>query len=157
MSDGGEEATTEEAVGHWYTLLPCAADQHWAVPQNALAEIVTLPGDDEQPPEELAWRGVSVPVLDFGRDDGSSWRERVGGTGLVAVFLGLEGERCDYWGVALRGAGLTVKRIAAADIVDAPDAVVEHATAAFTLGNTTYQVPDLVALQRQIAATLDAA
>ena len=118
---------------------------------------MTLHGDDEQPPEQLEWRGVSVPVLDFGREDGSPWRERVGGTGLVAVFLGLEGERCDYWGVALRGRGLTVMRIAPADIVDAPDAALEHATAAFTLGNTTYQVPDLAVLQRQIAASMDAA
>lgn len=143
-----------EAHGQWCVLLPCSDSEFWAVPQNALAEIVTLHAVPEQPPEELQWRSESVPVLDFGRDDGSRWRERVGGSGLVAVLLGLEGEGCDYWGVAVRGEGLAVRRVAQADVRDAPDAVAEHATAAFVLGGVTYQVPDLVALQRKIAASV---
>jgi len=144
----------QEAESHWCVLLPCSGSEFWAVPQNALAEIVTLHAVPEQPPEELQWRSESVPVLDFGRDDGSRWRERLGGSGLVAVLLGLEGEGCDYWGVALRGEGLAVRRVVPADVQDAPDAVAEHATAAFVLGGVTYQVPDLVALQRRIAASM---
>ena len=144
----------QEAESHWCVLLPCSGSEFWAVPQNALAEIVTLHAVPEQPPEVMQWRSESVPVLDFGRDDGSRWRERVGGSGLVAVLLGLEGEGCDYWGVAVRGEGLAVRRVAPADVRDAPDAVAEHASAAFVLGGVTYQVPDLVALQRRIAASM---
>ena len=155
MSNAPE--TVEEDDGQWCILLPLSGSERWAVPQNALAEIVTLHSDSGDPPEELAWRGELVPVLDFGRDDDVPWRERVGGTGLVAVFLGLEGENCNYWGVAVRGKDLAVKRLLPDQVDDAPEEVVEHANAAFTLGEITYQVPDLVALQRRVAASTGAA
>lgn len=151
------EEELKDDGGHWCVLLPCSSSERWAVPQNTLAEIVTLPADQEQPPEVLDWRGQSVPVLDFGHDDGSPWRERLGGTGLVAVFLGLNGENCDYWGVAVRGEGLAVRQISGEMLEEARDATAEHASAAFNFAGTIYQVPDLVALQRRIAASVDAA
>ena len=144
-------------TSRWCVLLPCSKTESWAVPQNCLGEIVTLQGAAEQPPEELVWRGATVPVLDFGYDDGSEWREKHAGTGLIAVFLGLEGEGCDYWGVAIRGEGLAIKRIAAQDIQDAPEAVRQHATAAFSLQGAVYQVPDLALLQKKIADSLELA
>jgi hypothetical protein len=150
-------AAIEEDDGQWCVLLPLSGSERWAVPQNALAEIVTLHTDSGEPPEELAWRGELVPVLDFGHDDGVPWRERVGGTGLVAVFLGLERENCKYWGMAVRGTDLAVKQLLPDQVDDAPDEVVEHASAAFTLDGIIYQVPDLVALQRRVAASMDAA
>jgi hypothetical protein len=140
-------------TSRWCVLMPCSKTEAWAVPQNCLAEIVTLHDVAEQPPDEILWRGVSVSVLDFGDDDGSAWREHHGDTGLIAIILGLEGEGCDYWGVAVRGEGLAVKRVAAGDVEDLPDAVREHASAAFNLHGTAYQVPDLAALQKKIAAS----
>jgi hypothetical protein len=141
----------------WCVLLPCSGTEFWAVPQNTLAEIVTLHDVGQRPPEQLYWRGVTVPVLDFGHDDGSPWREPVGGTGLVAVFLGLEGEGCNYWAMAVRGEGLAVRQISPEDVAEAPEAVLEHANSAFVLNGATYQVPDLVALQRRIAVSMQAA
>ena len=148
--DSGEE-------GQWCILLPCSEGERWAVPQNTLGEIVTLHADSEQPPDMLTWRGESVPVLDLGGDGESPWREPMGGTGLVAVFLGLEGEKCRYWGLALRGTGLAVKRLLPAEIEEATGAVAEYATAAFDLAGDTCQVPDLPALQRRAADNLIAA
>jgi len=141
----------------WCVLIPCSKTESWAVPQNCLAEIVTLPATSEQPPEEILWRDQAVPVLDFGYDDGSRWREQRGGSGLLAVFLGLEGEGCDYWAVAVRGEGLAVTALAPDDIEDAPDAVLEHSTGAFSLQGHVYQVPDLAALQKKIAASQEVA
>ena len=142
---------------HWCVLIPCSKTESWAVPQNSIAEIVTLQATTEQPPEELEWRGQTIPVLDFGFEEDASWREQLGGTGLIAIFLGLQGEGCDYWGVAVRGEGLAVKRVAAADVEDAPESVLEHATAAFKLDDVIYQVPDLAVFQRKIAATEEVA
>lgn len=146
------DAEVQVDEGQWCVLLPCSSSERWAVPQNALAEIVTLPADEENPPDTLEWRGRTVPVLDFGHDDGAPWRDRLGGTGLVAVFLGLNGEDCDYWGIALRGEGLAVRQISA-EMLEEEDAIAEHASAAFSLAGSIYQVPDLVALQRRIATT----
>jgi alanine racemase len=100
---------------------------------------------------------VNLPVLDFGDDDSSAWREHRSGTGLVAIFLGLEGEGCDYWGVAIRGEGLAVKRVATGEVKDSHEAVREHACAAFSLHGTVYQVPDLAALQKKITASQEMA
>jgi hypothetical protein len=141
----------------WCVLIPISKTESWAVPQNCLAEIVTLPATSEQPPEELPWRGQAVPVLDFGYDDGSCWREQLGGSGLLAVFLGLEGEGCDYWAVAVRGKGLAVTALAPGEIKDAPDGVLEHSTGAFSLHGAVYQVPDLAALQKKIATSQEVA
>jgi hypothetical protein len=146
-----------EDSSRWCVLIPCSKTESWAVPQNCLAEIVTLHDTAEQPPEELNWRGLSVPVLDFGCDDGSHWRERHSGTGLIAIFLGLEGEDCDYWGIAVRGGGLAVKRVHPHEVEDAPETVRQHASAAFKLQETVYQVPDLALLQKKIATSLEVA
>jgi len=137
--------------------MSCSNTEAWAVPQNCLAEILTLHDVAEQPPETVLWHGVNLPVLDFGDDDGSAWREHRSGTGLVAIFLGLEGEGCDYWGVAIRGEGLAVKRIATGEVKDSHEAVREHAHAAFNLHGTVYQVPDLAVLQKKITASQEMA
>ena len=142
---------------HWCVLMLCSKTESWAVPQNSIAEIVTLQATTEQPPEELEWRGQTIPVLDFGFEEDCSWREQLGGTGLIAIFLGLKGEGCDYWGVAVRGEGLAVKRVAAAEVEDAPESTLQHATAAFKLDDVIYQVPDLAVFQRKIAATEEVA
>ena len=157
MNEAVAADITVEERGQWCILLPCSNTEHWAVPQNVLAEIVTLPTDEEQPPGELEWRGESVPVLDLGDPGESPWQQRVGGAGLVAVFLGLSGENCDYWGLALRGEGLAVKQIQPAEVEEVTEGVAEHAIAAFSVGGVTYQVPDLHALQRRIATSQEAA
>ncbi len=144
-------------TSRWCVLIPCSNTESWAVPQNCLAEIVTLQASAEQPPDELSWRGQTVPVLDFGYDDGSQWRDQHGGTGLVAVFLGLEGEGCDYWGVAIRGEGLAVTPVATGDAEDTPASVLEHSSGAFKFHGAVYQVPDLALLQRKIAASQEVA
>jgi hypothetical protein len=122
------------------------------VPQNCLAEVVTVPAQSDQPPAEIEWRGETIPVLEFGRDDGLPWRDRRGGTGLIAVVLGLQGGGCRYWGVAVRGEGLGVRAVGEEEIEDMPDAVLEHAIAAFRLRGVVYQVPDLPALQQSLTA-----
>jgi hypothetical protein len=144
-------------TARWCVLIPCSKREYWAVPQNCLAEIVTLHGDAGEPPEELSWRGELVPVLDFGGDEGPAWREQLGGSGLVAIFLGLEGEGCDYWGLAVRGDGLAVRQIASDAVQDVPDAALEYAAAAFRLEGEVYQVPDMLLLQRKIATSLEVA
>jgi hypothetical protein len=141
---------TEENL-RWCVLIPCSARETWAVPQICLAEIYTLHTESELPPEEIDWRDHKVPVLDLGADDGSPWRESRRDSGLIAIFLGLEGEDCEYWGVAVRGDGLTATRVPAEEVKDVPDAVVDHATAAFEFKGVTYQVPDLAKLQKKLA------
>ena len=128
-------------------LLPCGRGRQWAVPQNCLAEMLTLPASEDRVPVQVNWRGVEIPILDFGADDGLPWRDPGNGTGLIAVILGLQGAGADYWGVALRGPGLSVRKIAPDDCRDLPAAVDEHCLAAFELGGQTYQVPDLPAMQ----------
>ena len=41
----------------WCVLMPCSHAESWAVPQNCLAEIVTLHAVDAHPPPEISWRG----------------------------------------------------------------------------------------------------
>lgn len=147
----------ENDVSRWCVLLPCSDSLNLAVPQNCLAEIVTLHTQRERPPESIRWRDNSLPVIDFDRDESGEWREARSGTGLLAIFRGLQGEGCDYWAVAVRGEGLKVKDIAAEQIEDVPEEVLELATAAFSLDGCIYQVPDLTVLQRKIAASLEAA
>jgi len=118
-----------------------------------LGEILTLQADSEIPPDEVSWRGRKVPVLDFGSDDGSRWQEPRRGTGLVAVFLGLKGEGCEYWGVAVRGEGLRVVSLSPDEVDDAPERISQHATAAFNYKGTLCQVPDLDSFQKQIAVS----
>jgi len=132
-------------------LIPCSGRETWAVPQNCLAEIITVSSSSENPPEEVTWRELQVPVLDFGRDGSEAWREPRVGTGLVAIFLGLAGEGCEYWGVAVRGRGLTIATLTEAEVADAPDEALEHAAGAFRHGNALYQVPDLDGLQKKLA------
>ena len=139
-------------------LLPCASNRHWAVPQNCLAEILTLPASDDNVPAQVRWRGVDIPVIDLADGSDLSWRDEKKGTGLIAVILGVRGAGPDYWGVALRGEGLSVRQLDADECDDRADAMQEYALAAFELDGQVYQVPDLPALQglameRSTAAT----
>ncbi|MCB1675690.1 MAG: chemotaxis protein CheW [Halioglobus sp.] len=138
----------------WCVLIPCSNTESWAVPQNCLAEIVTLQAVDAHPPREISWRDQIVPVLDFGRDEGPPWSEQQRQTGLIAIFLGLRGEGCDYWGVAIRGSGLTIRDMATQQMENAPGNAVAHASAAFRMDGKLYQVPDVAMLQRDLAASL---
>jgi hypothetical protein len=137
----------------WCVLIPCSKTETWAIPQNCLGEILTLQGDTELPPDEVSWRGRKVPLLDFGSDDGSLWREPRRGTGLVAIFLGLKGEGCEYWGVAVRGEGLRVVGLSPEEVEDVPERVSQHATAAFNFKGVLCQVPDLDSFQKKIAVS----
>jgi len=112
---------------------------------------MTLNVDTALPPDEVSWRGRTVPVLDFGRDDGSLWRGQHRGIGLVAIFLGLRGEGCEYWGVAVRGKGLKVVSLSPEEVEDMPEQAREHATAAFNFDGVLCQVPDLDSFQKKIA------
>lgn len=136
-------------------LIPCSRAESWAVPQVCLAEILTLQMAAESPPAEIEWRGRTVPVLDMGEDEESTWQEQ-SGAGLVAIFLGLEGEGCDYWGVAVRGNGLAIEKVSPEEVNDAPDEVLPHATAAFRLNDVLYQVPDLDSFQKKLSAGVGA-
>jgi hypothetical protein len=137
----------------WCVLIPCSHTETWAVPQNCLAEIMTLNVDTALPPDEVRWRGRAVPVLDFGSDDGSLWREPNRGTGLVAIFLGLRDEGCEYWGVAVRGAGLKVVSLSPEKVENMPERASPHAMAAFNFEGVLCQVPDLDSFQKKIAIT----
>jgi len=137
----------------WCVLIPCSSTETWAVPQNCLAEIVTLHTEEAVPPNTVNWRDRSVPILDLGREDGSLWSEPRRGAGLVAIFLGLKGEGCEYWGLAVRGDGLKVISLSHEQVEDQPEQVEEHATAAFTFGGVLCQVPDLDSFQRKSAAS----
>ena len=138
---------------HWCVLLPCSSTETWAVPQNCLAEIVTLYTDTQSPPKEVLWRDTTVPVLDLGADDGSLWQQPTRDAGLVAIFLGLKGEGCEYWGVAIRGEGLRAVGLLPEAVEDAPDDIQGHATAAFRFDNVLCQVPDLDSFQKKIATS----
>lgn len=133
-------------------LLPCGGDLRWAVPQSCLAEILTLATEDENPPETMTWRGIELPVVDIGAPSGTPWRNAQGGTGLIAVVLGVDDEGSDCWGLALRGDGLSVRDVQESDCRDLPESVVDNSLAAFALGGAVYQVPDLPSLQRLAAA-----
>jgi hypothetical protein len=136
----------------WCVLVPCSKTETWAVPLNCLAEIVTLHTDALSPPSELGWRDRTVPIMDLGGGDGSAWRSEVRGTGLLAIFLGLKGEGCEYWGLAVRGEGLRVVSLSGEAVEDVPEQILQHATAAFTFNGVLCQVPDLDSFQRKVAA-----
>ncbi len=135
----------------WCVLLPCAADQLWALPQACLAEIVAVGGVGREPPASIDWRGRQVPVLDLDPDGAAGWLGPRGETGLVAVILGLQDEGCDYWAVALRGAGPELRDLAAARVEDCPEHRLPGAVTAFRLEDSLYQVPDLLTLQRTVS------
>lgn len=141
---------TDETL-RWCVLIPCSETESWAVPQICLAEIYTLYTDASAPPEQIEWRDRQVPVLDLGAGDGSVWRESRRGSGLIAIFLGLEGENCEYFGVAVRGDNLTAAKVSADTVKDVPEKKLEHATAAFELDGSVFQVPDLDGLQKKLA------
>ena len=142
-----------EQESRWCALMACSDTLYWAVPQNCLAEIVTMHTARTTPPERIRWRGESVPVLCFSEEQ-AGWRDEQAGAGLLAILLGLRDEGCDYWAVAIRGDGLTVRNLAEEDLQEAPEELQEGSTAAFRLAGRVYQVPDLPAIQRQVAATL---
>ena len=140
-----------ENQSRWCVLLPCSAQETWAVPQNCLAEVVTLKALGDSPPRQFNWRGREIPVLDKASDGDEPWRDAQGETGLVAVFLGLEGQENDYWAVALRGSGLAAKNLATREIKDCPEGTRQGCTSAFEYERELYQVPDLPELQKQAA------
>jgi hypothetical protein len=139
-----------EKNSRWCVFLPCSTEEIWAVPQNCLAEIVTFQEADNTPPEKFSWRGQDVPVMDLGSDSETPWRDPVSGTGLVAVILGLKGQKYKYWAVALRGEGLAVKNLAKEAMTNTPENAREHSSSAFQIRDIVYQVPDLPELQKQI-------
>ena len=141
-----------EKTSSWCVLLPCSKKEKWAVPQNCLAEIVTLPAADEEPPAQFTWRGQEVSVMDLDEKHESSWRDERAGTGLVAVRLGLHGGAWKYCGVALRGGGLGMKDLATESIEDASDHVLESSTSAFSMGGEIYQIPNLQELHTRTPA-----
>ncbi len=136
-------------IGQWCVFLPCSSNELWALPQNCVAEIVTVPAEGHNPPSEITWRRQVVPVLDLQEEDERPWSET---HGLIAVVLGLQGEGCDYWGVALRGRGLGMMDIAAEEVEDSPHLARERSVGAFRMSGSVYQIPDLLALQRAITA-----
>lgn len=146
-----------EDTSRWCVLLPCTNTETWAVPQNCLGEILTLYTDEDMPPEEVTWRDRIVPVLDLGADDDSAWREPRRGSGLMAIFLGLKGEGCEYWALPLRGAGLSVVNVLSEEVEDAPEQVSQHATAAFNFRGVLCQVPDLDGFQKKITLSQNVA
>lgn len=137
----------------WCALIPCSKTETLAVPQNCLAEIVTLQTDSLVPPRELVWRGRTVPVLDLGGDDGSSWQQPNREAGLVAIFLGLKGEGCEYWALAIRGVGLKVASLVSEELEEVTQGLQDYATAAFMLNGVLCQVPDLDNFQKRIAVS----
>ncbi|MEP0201085.1 MAG: hypothetical protein ABJ084_12070 [Halioglobus sp.] len=137
----------------WCIFLPCGNGDTWAVPQNAVAEIVTVEADSSEPPATLMWRGRNVPVVDPGTDKSTPWRDKYGRSGLVAVMLGLEGEELEYWGVAVRGEGLTIKDMRSETVEDAQDQAHEHALTAFRLNQHVVQIPDLAKMQHELQST----
>ena len=138
-------------------LLPVATGETWAVPQNCLAEILTVHTTEEQAPVEVEWRGRQVPVLSLRGEDDAPWCDPRRGAGLVAIFLGLEGEELEYYGVAVAGDGMGAARITAEVIEDVPEEMTELATAAFRYEGTTCQVPDLDRLQQRVSQVQGAA
>ncbi len=127
-------------------LLPLAGNLRWVVPQNCLAELVTVHAAQDTPPATIAWREQVVPVLDFGAEDSTPWCDAKSQTGLIAVFLGLREQPLEYWGVALRGAGLGVRKLDLESGVEVA-AEGEFALAAVELEGQVYTLPDLPALQ----------
>lgn len=138
-------------------LLPVAAGETWAVPQNCLAEILTVQTTEDEPPRKVEWRGRRVPVLSLRGTEDPPWCDPRRGAGLVAIFLGLEGEELEYYGVAVSGDGIGAARITAGVIEDVPDEMTELATAAFRYEGMTCQVPDLDRLQQRVSQVAGAA
>lgn len=137
-------------------LLPCGDELRWAVPQSCLAEILTLTATGDVPPDSVSWRGLEVPVVDIGADSRTPWRNSQSGTGLVVIVLGVKDQGREYWGMALRGNGLSVRNVQDEDCEDLPEPLVEHSLAAFLLDGVSYQIPDLPSLQR-LATAVDTA
>ena len=128
-------------------VLPCTANDLWAVPENSLAEIVALSADSESPPAVLEWRGHSIPVLDLCASD-AHWGSRHGGTGLIAVLHGLDPSSPAFWGVCLREHGLRVEKLTDTP-EDAAEEAAENALSAFRHIGALFQVRDLVALHQK--------
>ena len=142
-----------DKTSSWCVLLPCSKNEKWAIPQNCLAEIVTLAAEGDQPPDHFSWRGQEVSVLDLDEKHESPWRDARAGTGLVAVMLGLQGGTWEYCGVALRGEGLGMKDLASESIEDASELAMGGSTSAFRMDGELYQVPNLQELHERVQAS----
>ena len=134
----------------WCVFLPFGSGETWAVSQNVVAEIVTMPATSPEPPGELIWRGRTVPVFDPGVATQTPWCDQYGRTGLVAVLLGLEDGDLQYWGVALRGEGLTIKDMHREAVEDAREEAHADAITAFRLNQQLVQIPDLAMMQHKL-------
>ena len=132
-------------------LLPCSAGEYWALPQCCLGEIVAVPAEGQQPPAQFDWRGLQLPVLN--RWKGAGWSDPRSGTGLVAVLLPLSGERGTCWGLALGNQGPQIAELQAGEIEELPPAGADKFLAAFRLGGSVCQVPDLRAWETIMAAS----
>lgn len=136
-----------------YVLLPCSGTETWAVPQSCLGEIITVPAAGNRPPAQVNWRGSEIPVLDCGGGEGGTWRDPGGEAGLVAVLLALRDVPGACWGVALGNQGPARVELGSDVIEPLPDAVAEHALAAFRFAGEVCQVPDLAAWQAVLTAS----
>jgi len=135
-----------------YVFLPCGENRCWVVPQNCLAEIVTLQAEHESPPNSIQWRGHTVPVIDYGVQQLGSWRDNFG-TGFIAVMLGLEGSELPVWGVLLRPcAKLTSRRLADEDFQEVQESDEALTFATFSYQDERYEVPHLENIQRTLQA-----
>lgn len=137
----------------WCVFLPFGSGETWAVSQNAVAEISTVPAASPEPPGELIWRGRTVPVFDPGVSTQTPWCDQYGRTGLVAVLLGPEGADLQYWGVALRGEGLAIRDMHREVVEDARDEAHTDAITAFRLNQQLFQIPDLAMMQHKLQST----
>jgi len=68
------------------------------------------------------------------------------------VLLGQRDEACQYFGLAVRGVNLGVSKLEQEQIEDLDEPLSDYATAAFRMNEHTYQIPDLLALQRALAS-----
>ena len=131
-------------------LLPCSAGEYWALPQSCLGEIVAVRAEGRQPPAQIDWRGLRLPVLN--RWEGDGWSDPRSGTGLVAVLLPLSGEPGSCWGVALGNQGPQLAALQAGEIEELPAPGEDKVLAAFRRGGTVCRVPDLRAWETIMAA-----
>ncbi len=140
----------------WCVLMSCSENENWALPQNALGEIVTLPSETDQPPMQIRCRGRQLPIRGLARAATQPWLDSRSGAGIMAVILGLGGEPGGAWAVALRGGLLTVQALDDEDLEDTPQALCENSTAAFRYRDRLFQVPDLQHWQQSLAPAVEA-
>jgi hypothetical protein len=125
-------------------LLPCHGGQTWAVPPNCLVEIAMVPVATA---DRVSWRDRDIPLFEVAsaapRPDPCP----------CAIFLGMKGQRCDFWALALADCGARAVTLAAAVLEEQPDQVQADCLSAFRFEGLLCQVPDLPALQARLAGS----